>query len=93
VYGEGMVRLTVGGEGTTVERRAGGYRLIRDRPNALRLQLASGLYPIAPGSPHRLTIQEQGGAPQEVLVTADQNGRLEYEGRFRLAEVTVQPQK
>jgi hypothetical protein len=93
VYGEGMVRLTVGGEGTTVERRAGGYRLIRDRPNALRLQLASGLYPIAPGSPHRLTIQEQGGAPQEVLVTADQNGRLEYEGRFRLAEVTVQPQR
>ena len=91
VYGEGLIRLTVGGEGTTIERGAGGYRLIRNRPNVIRLQVASGLYPIEPGSQHRLTIQEQGGALQEVLATADPNGRVEYEGKFRLAKVTVQP--
>ena len=90
-YGEGMIQLTVAGQGASVQRRRGGYRLVRGRYSTVRLVITSGGYRVTPGSRHTLTIEESGRERKAFGVTADEQGRLVYEDRIRLAELTVKP--
>lgn len=80
VYGPGMIMLEVGGNGAqwgrvgreTPEGFHGGA------PTRLRIGVDDGLYPVAPGSVHQVTLQEGRAAAQSWTVTADHRGRLDF---------------
>ncbi len=90
VYGRGMVRFTLAGDGAKLNRVGRHLRLRQGEGSEVWLRLGDGVYRVAPRSRHRVLIEERHQQPVQVTLRADKQGRLELLRRFRLAEVTIQ---
>lgn len=80
VYGPGLIMLEVGGNGAQWgrARRDGPEGFHGGAPTRLRVSIDDGLYPVAPGSTHDVTLQEGREGAHTWTATADHRGRLDF---------------
>lgn len=80
VYGPGLIVLDVGGNGARWgrARRDAAESFHSGAPTRLRVSVDDGLYPVAPGSTHEVTLQEGREGATTWTATADHRGRLDF---------------
>jgi len=93
-YGPERIVLNVFGEEAPVRPNfQAGWQVSGGRRTTAILTIDSGLYPIAPGSRHRVEIASQPTQRwvREYLLLADHQGRLTLQTELRRDRITVQP--
>jgi hypothetical protein len=93
-YGVQRVSFQIAGTGGAL--RGGptrGLELHAGSETAVRLILASGRYPVTPGSSHVVTTRTRGGREAQTPMTANANGELDLSGTFRLETLTISPSR
>jgi hypothetical protein len=93
-YGPERIVLDVFGEAPPVRPNVQtGWQISGGRKTTAVLTIDPGLYPVPPGSRHRVEIASQptGRSVQERCLRADDQGRLTLQAEFRRDRITVQP--
>ncbi|MGQ9732445.1 MAG: beta-galactosidase trimerization domain-containing protein [Candidatus Zipacnadales bacterium] len=89
-YTPQLIRLTLGGNGAQPIGPLRRLQISKGQPQRVRLTMTSDLYPLKPGSHHRLTVTEQ-GRKSEQLLKVDEKGRLLIEATVGLAQLEICP--
>ncbi|MGE5531198.1 MAG: hypothetical protein ACM3VW_03640 [Bacteroidota bacterium] len=91
-YGSDRVSFRITGAGGVLGGTpTRGLELHTGSATAVRLILATGRYPVTPGSAHLVTTHSRGGRETQTTVTANAGGELDLSGTFRLETLTISP--
>ncbi|MGI5818519.1 MAG: alpha-amylase family protein [Armatimonadota bacterium] len=92
-YAPGLIMLEIGGTGSVWgrERRGMPERFYGGARTQIRFSIDDGLYPVAPGSRHQVTLMEGREHSNATMVTADHRGRLDFWLTTAGARVEIAP--
>jgi hypothetical protein len=92
-YSPQQVVFRIAGNGAAINttRRDRGEVFTKADPTRVRIALTAGAYPISAGSRHQVTVVPDKGETLAEVLTADEEGRLQFNEEITRATVTIKP--
>jgi hypothetical protein len=91
LLGPKALRIMLYGDRGILAESKTGLRVERPQPVEVEVSVTDGLYPVAPGSAHLVTVAEEGRQAVRRTVRADSAGHLSIALRARNTRLTLEP--
>jgi hypothetical protein len=91
LVGPKALQVMLYGDQAQVRNTTTGVQILRPVANEVEVTVASGVYPIAPGSAQKVTVAEEGRKALQQILTADAAGRVDVTVRAHRTRLTIEP--